>query len=142
MSPIQPTSGEKMHSAGPRRVEAELITDAAREQRLEQLRSLSNLMDGGFHIPGTKIEFGWDSIIGLVPGVGDAVAAAVSAWIIREGRRLGAPRRLVARMIWNVAVDAGIGIVPVVGDAFDVAWKANRKNVALLTRYFEKQRRR
>ena len=95
-------------------------------------------MDSQFEVPGTSIKVGLDSLIGLVPGVGDLISTAVSVWLIREARRLGASRWLVARMIWNVAVDTTIGIVPVVGDMFDVAWKANRKNIELLARHLER----
>lgn len=114
----------------------ELITDPAKHARIEQLKLLAELMDGQFCIPGTNIQFGLDAIIGLVPGIGDLLCGAFSVWLIREARRLGAPRWLIARMVWNVAVDVTIGAVPVVGDAFDVAWKANRKNMALLSRHF------
>jgi hypothetical protein len=121
-----------------RPVEPELITNPARSARIEQLRKIAELLDGQFRIPGTNIEFGLDAIIGLIPGVGDLVSGAVSVWLIHEARRLGAPRWLIARMAWNVAVDVGIGVVPVVGDLFDAAWKANRKNIELLSRHFEK----
>jgi hypothetical protein len=63
-------------------------------------------------------------------------------WLIREARRLGAPRWLIARMIWNVAVDVGVGIVPVFGDMLDVAWKANRMNMELLSQHFKTSSRR
>lgn len=96
-------------------------------------------MDSQFNVPGTDIQFGLDAIIGLVPGIGDLISGAVSVWLIREARRLGAPKWLIARMIWNVAVDVGVGAVPLVGDMFDVAWKANRKNIELLSRHFERR---
>ncbi len=116
----------------------ELITDPARHARIEQLRKIAELMDGQFVLPGTNIQFGLDAIIGLVPGIGDLVAGAFSIWLIHEARQLGAPRWLIARMVWNVAVDVTVGAVPVVGDMFDVAWKANRKNMALLSRHFHR----
>ena len=116
----------------------ELIIDPAKHARIEQLMQIAELMDGQFTVPGTDIQFGLDAIIGLVPGIGDLVSGAISIWLIREARRLGVPRWLVARMVWNVAVDVTIGAVPVAGDAFDFAWKANRKNMALLRRHFTK----
>jgi hypothetical protein len=116
----------------------ELITDPDKYAKIEQLRILAELMDSQFNIPGTNIQFGLDALVGLIPGIGDLISGAFSMWLIREARRLGAPRWLVARMIWNVTVDVAIGAIPVVGDAFDVAWKANRKNVALLHRHFSR----
>ncbi len=114
----------------------ELITDPEKYARIEQLRKIAELMDGQFQIPGTNIQFGLDAIVGLIPGIGDLVAGAFSLWLIGEARRLGAPKWILAKMYWNVAVDVGIGAVPIVGDMFDVVWKANRKNVALLSRHF------
>ncbi|MBS0206387.1 MAG: DUF4112 domain-containing protein [Planctomycetes bacterium] len=116
----------------------ELIIDPAKHARIEQLMQIAELMDGQFTLPGTDIQFGFDAIIGLVPGIGDLVSGAISLWLIKEARRLGVPRWLVARMVWNVAVDVTIGAVPVAGDAFDFAWKANRKNMELLRRHFTK----
>lgn len=114
----------------------ELITDPEKYAKIEQLRKIAELMDGQFKIPGTNIQFGLDAIVGLIPGIGDFVAGAFSLWLIGEARRLGAPKWVLAKMYWNVAVDVGIGAVPIVGDMFDVVWKANRKNIALLSRHF------
>lgn len=102
------------------------------KQELEQLEWLAHLMDSAFIIPGTNTRIGIDSIIGLVPGVGDTVSAAVSAYIIHRARKMGVGPAITARMSWNVFVDWLIGLVPFAGDAFDVAWKANKKNVELL----------
>lgn len=121
----------------PAPIEPELITSPARTARIEQLRRIAELLDGQFHVPGTNIEFGLDAIIGLVPIVGDLVAGGISLWLIQEARRLGAPQWLIARMMWNVAVEVTVGAVPVIGDLFDVAWKANRKNIELLSRHFK-----
>ena len=118
-------------------IQPELITNPERTARIEQLRQFAELLDGAFKIPGTNIQFGLDAIIGLVPGIGDIVAGGISLWLIREARRLGAPQWLIARMVWNVAVEVTVGAVPIVGDMFDVAWKANRKNIALLIRHFQ-----
>ena len=73
-----------------------------------------------------------DALIGLVPGIGDAITTAISLYIVNEARALGAPPLLVARMVANVAFDGLVGAVPLVGDAFDVAFRANRRNMALL----------
>ena len=129
---------ERFGEVSARPVHAELITNPARRDRLEQLKQVAQLLDSQFSIPGTSIKVGLDSLIGLIPGVGDLISTAVSVWLIREARHLGAPWWLIARMSWNVAVDTTIGVIPVVGDVFDVVWKANRKNIELLTRHLER----
>lgn len=117
--------------------EPEVISNPERQARIEQLQAFAELLDGQFKLPGTNIRFGLDAIIGLVPGIGDFVSGGISIWLIREAQRLGAPKWLIARMAWNVVVDASIGVVPLVGDVFDMAWKANRKNMELLNRHFK-----
>lgn len=102
------------------------------ERRVERLRRVGWMLDSTFKLPGTGIRFGVDSLIGLVPGLGDLVAGALSLYIIAESARLGVPRGLLLRMGWNVAVDTFVGEVPILGDIFDVAWKANMRNLALL----------
>ena len=92
-------------------------------------------MDAGLAVPFTSIRFGLDPIIGLVPGLGDAAGALLSTWIVIEAVRLGASGATVARMAGNIAVDALTGTVPLLGDVFDVAWKANLRNVALIERH-------
>ena len=104
----------------------------SREQRLARIDALSVLLDTAFIIPGTNIRFGLDALIGLVPGIGDAVTTVMSLYIVNEARALGAPRLLIARMLANVALDGFVGAIPLVGDAFDVAFRANRRNMALL----------
>lgn len=101
---------------------------------LRRLRRGARLLDSAYRIPGTRIRFGWDALVGLVPGAGDVIGAAASLWIVVEGLRLGAPAPVVVRMLWNVAVETVVGTVPLLGDAFDVAWKANERNVELLER--------
>ena len=114
-------------------------TAASRRETLARLDMLSRALDTAFHIPGTGIRFGADAIIGLAPGVGDLVTTLLSCWIVYEARRLGAPRHLLARMAGNIAIDGLIGAVPLLGDAFDVMWRANRRNVQLLRMHFERQ---
>lgn len=99
---------------------------------LRRLVRLARLMDASFSIPGTRFRFGLDALIGLIPGVGDIAMTLFSLWIVYRGRRLGASARTTWRMLWNVALDLIGGAVPVVGDLFDAAWKANQRNVALL----------
>lgn len=95
---------------------------------------LSHLLDDFLRIPGTQIRFGLDGIIGLIPGVGDILGAMASWIIILAAWLRGVPKVTLARMLANVAIETIIGTVPVLGDAFDIAWKANRRNFALLER--------
>lgn len=104
-------------------------------RRLRRVRLLARLLDDAFKIPGTKFRVGWDGIIGLAPGIGDLLTMGVSLYLIYEAYRLGASRRTLAAMGTNVAIDTLVGAIPAIGDVFDVAWKANRKNVQLLERH-------
>ncbi|QIE57837.1 DUF4112 domain-containing protein [Pikeienuella piscinae] len=89
-------------------------------------------MDARFLIPGTRIRFGLDALIGLAPGVGDAIALVPGAWIVARAHALGARRRTLLRMVGNLAIDWFAGSVPLIGDIFDVGFRANLRNVALL----------
>ena len=112
---------------------------ASPRMRLERLEWLTHLLDTAVVIPGTRIRFGLDGLVGLVPGAGDAITTGISLWIVYEAHQLGAPLGLVARMIGNVTIDGAFGAVPVVGDAFDIVWKANRRNVALLREHLTRR---
>lgn len=101
------------------------------------LRTLADWLDTRFAIPGTKWRFGFDSIIGLIPGVGDAVTTALGAYIIFRAHEFGAPKMLLARMGLNLAIDAIVGAVPIFGDVFDFAFKSHLRNVRLLLRWLE-----
>jgi hypothetical protein len=103
-------------------------------ESLNRLRGIARLLDARFGIPGTPLRFGLDSLLGLVPGLGDAATALVSLYVMAEARRLGVRPATLIRMGWNVALDLGLGAVPVVGDIFDFFWKSNMKNIALLER--------
>lgn len=105
--------------------------------QVERLRVLSRLLDNAFTIPGTRFRFGLDALVGLVPGLGDAVSAVFSSYLILQSSRLGAPRSVVNRMIANVAIDTIVGWVPLLGDLFDVGWKSNLKNMALLETHLQ-----
>lgn len=113
-----------------------LITAAEADsaERIGRLRSLAWLMDNSIPLPG-GYRIGLDAIIGLVPGVGDAFAALISAYIINEARNIGAPRSVLFRMMSNVMIDTIFGAVPFAGDLFDAAYKSNTRNLALLARY-------
>ena len=97
-------------------------------------------MDAAVRVPGTDIRFGLDALLGLIPGAGDAAGGILSSFIIVQAAQLGAPRSVLARMVLNVAVDSILGVVPILGDLFDIGWKSNMRNVALLQRYVERPR--
>ncbi len=103
--------------------------------RLQRLRRLAWLIDGAFGLPGTKFRFGLNSVIGLLPVGGDAVLGAISLYIVYEAAKLGVPRAQVARMLANVALETVGGAVPLVGDLFDMALKANLRNLAIIERH-------
>lgn len=107
--------------------------------RLDRLDRLSKRLDSAFRIPGTRIRLGFDSLLGLLPGIGDVAAVTPAAYIVLESRRLGAPNSLLARQAANIGIDALVGSVPLVGDLFDVGFKANRRNVALLRAHLERR---
>ncbi len=99
------------------------------------LEFIAGLMDDRFHIPGTNIRFGLDSLIGLVPGVGDAIGGIVSSYIIWRAQRMGASNWILMRMAGNMLFDTVLGVIPVVGDIFDMQFKSNRRNLELLRRH-------
>ncbi len=111
-----------------------LATPAA-GRSLARARLLARALDTAFRIPGTRISFGLDPVLGLVPGLGDLAGAALSGYIVLTGIRLGVPRSVALRLMANVALDTVLGTVPVVGDLFDAGWKSNARNVALIERH-------
>jgi Domain of unknown function (DUF4112) len=111
------------------------------EQRLARFEMLAKLLDVAFILPGTQIRYGVDGLVRLIPVVGDLLAIAFSLWLVREARALGAPWHVTARMLGNVALEGVVGMVPVAGDAFDVLFRANIRNVRMLRRWMDKQPR-
>src|ERR1700761_8515355 len=107
----------------------------------DNLDLLSHILDDCFRIPGTRIRFGIDGIIGLVPGLGDIVTGLASCIIVIAGWFRGVPYVTLARMLANLGIDVVIGAIPFLGDAFDIAWKPNRRNYKLLTRHLAEPRR-
>jgi hypothetical protein len=107
----------------------------------ENLDLLAHVLDDCFRIPGTSIRFGIDGIIGLVPFLGDVLAGLASCIIVVGAWFRGVPYVTLARMVVNLALDVLIGAIPILGDAFDIAWKANRRNYALLTRHLQQPHR-
>jgi len=106
--------------------------DGSRRERIARLENIATLLDTALVIPGTNVRFGLDALVGLIPGVGDLITTAISLFIVHEPRQLGAPGHVIFRMLGNVAVDGLIGAVPVAGDAFDVFYRANKRNVRML----------
>lgn len=103
-----------------------------REDAIARITLVANLMDSAFLVPGLNRRVGLDAVLGLVPGIGDAVSAAIASYIIWEARQLGLPRWKIARMIGNVAVDTAIGAIPFAGDVFDVVFKSNQRNLRII----------
>lgn len=108
----------------------------ARETR-QRLRQLAWLLDSSIPIPGTRLTIGIEALIGLFPFIGDLIGVALSSYILKEAARLGAPRSVLARMSFNVALEGVVGIVPLAGDVFDAAFKANQRNVRLLNAFLD-----
>jgi Domain of unknown function (DUF4112) len=109
--------------------------------RIARIDALATLLDTALVIPGTGVRFGLDGLIGLFPVVGDTITTALSLFIVHEAYQLGAPGHVIVRMLGNVALDGALGAVPLVGDAFDLLWRANRRNVRLLMDWLERERR-
>jgi hypothetical protein len=112
-----------------------------REDAIARITVVAKLMDSAFMIPGLNRRVGLDAVLGLVPGVGDALSAALASYIIWEARQLGLPRWKIARMIGNVAMDTAIGAIPLAGDVFDVFFKANERNLRIIHEHLGTPRR-
>jgi hypothetical protein len=102
---------------------------------LERFRAIANGLDNRFTIPGLGIRFGYDAILGLIPGVGDVISGVIASYGLVAGVRLGAPAPVLLRMLGNVALDTIIGAIPILGDIFDIGWKGNLRNLTLLDRW-------
>jgi hypothetical protein len=121
-----------MAQAHPQFFAADHARDTGDRATVARLEALARLLDGAFAIPGTNQRVGLDAMIGLVPVLGSAATAVVSAYIIMEARRLGLPRWKVARMIGNLALDSMVGSIPIAGNVFDVFFRSNQRNVRIL----------
>ena len=111
----------------------------SRRERIARIDALATLLDTAFLIPGTNVRYGLDALIGLIPGIGDAITSLMSLFIVHEAHHLGAPGHIILRMLANVALDGFVGAVPLVGDAFDVVWRANRRNMRLLQEWLDRE---
>ncbi|MCB5203584.1 DUF4112 domain-containing protein [Neorhizobium sp. T786] len=105
-------------------------------RRLRRLNNVARLLDTALRVPGTNIRFGADSLMGLLPVVGDLSGAIVGLAIINEGRKMGLPPNKLAKMLANVGVDTAVGSVPLLGDAFDVYFKSHKRNVGIILDHF------
>ena len=129
-----------VNNTSERVLEGEVLAAESDEQRRarERLAFIAWLLDSSIPIPGTPYSVGLDAIVGLFPFIGDLIGVVVSSYILAEANRLGVGRAILARMAFNVAVEGVIGIVPIFGDIFDAAWKANQRNVRLLAAWAER----
>lgn len=117
------------------------MTDHDRRAVKERLSRIAWLLDNSIQVPGTSFRVGIDSLIGLIPGFGDALGALLSSYILAEAARLGIPKATLVRMGLNVALETIVGMIPIAGDIFDMAWKANQRNVRLLDAYMDNPRK-
>ncbi len=104
----------------------------------KRVEAMEQLLERSFHIPGTRIPVGLDSIIGLVPVLGDLVTAAMGAYMIWEARNLGMSKWKLVRMTANVGIDTALGAIPLAGDAFDFLWRSNSKNLRIIKKHLDK----
>jgi Domain of unknown function (DUF4112) len=115
------------------------MTEFERLKTLKRIERMAKVMDTAWGIPFTKWRFGMDSVLGLVPGAGDAVNLGVSVYTLLLARRLGAPNALLLRMAANAGIDFGLGSVPILGDIFDMFFKSNSRNLKMLREFLAKQ---
>jgi hypothetical protein len=104
----------------------------------QRVEALEQLLERAFVVPGTKIPFGLDSILGLVPVLGDVITAVMGAYLVWEARNLGMSKWQLVRMTANVGIDTALGAVPLVGDAFDFIWRSNSKNLRIIRKHLDK----
>ncbi|MBD2232981.1 DUF4112 domain-containing protein [Phormidium tenue] len=113
------------------------VDTASQLRNLNRIRRISRLMDTAFKIPVLGLKVGWDPVLGLIPGLGDLIATAVSAYVIVLAARFGLPRGILAQMVLNIGLEAVVGTVPLVGDLFDAFYKSNVRNLKLLEAHLQ-----
>jgi hypothetical protein len=116
------------------------MRNTGNEKTRKKLERLAWFLDSSIKVPGFNARFGLDGLIGLIPGIGDVISALISSVVISEAARMGASKALMLKMAFNILVDTVVGAVPLVGDLFDFAWKANNRNVNLLNQYLDSPR--
>lgn len=119
-----------------------MATSAKAHPSYHHLESLAKLMDAQFRVPGTSIRFGLDALVGLIPGIGDFSTFLVSGYMVSILAKNGASGFVLARMVWNIVLDALAGSIPLLGDIFDVAFKANQRNLQLMREHYQEGRHR
>lgn len=107
------------------------------ESRVQAIEQLAELMDSQFRLPGTKMRIGVDTLVGLIPGIGDTISLSIAGYIVFQSARLGVGTQRLMQMMINIFVDWLIGLIPIIGDFFDIGWKGNLKNAALLRDYVD-----
>ena len=112
------------------------MQDQQRDQQLQanvdELQQLADTLDTTWRVPGTPLRFGLDAVVGLIPGIGDAITGLVASWIVIQSWRIGVSFATLLRMLVNVVVDVLLGAIPLFGDIIDVFVRTNQKNVQLL----------
>ena len=108
------------------------------EEKLTRLRQLSENLDESFTIPGTNIKFGIDALIGLVPGGGDLIGGLFSLYLLRTAIKMKLPKSAIISIMFNIIIDTTIGIVPVIGEIFDILWKSNKRNMRIIEKHLVK----
>ncbi|WP_339844709.1 DUF4112 domain-containing protein [uncultured Halopseudomonas sp.] len=116
------------------------MRNTGNEKTRKKLERLAWFLDSSIKVPGFNARFGLDGLIGLIPGIGDVISALISSVVISEAARMGASKALMLKMAFNILVDTVVGALPLVGDLFDFAWKANNRNVNLLNQYLDSPR--
>ncbi|MBW4461383.1 MAG: DUF4112 domain-containing protein [Nodosilinea sp. WJT8-NPBG4] len=116
-----------------------IVDTASQLRNLNRIRRISRLMDTAFKIPVLGIKVGWDPVLGLIPGLGDLIATAVSAYVIVLAARFRLPRGILAQMVLNIGLEAVVGTVPLVGDLFDAFYKSNVRNLKLLEAHLQSE---
>ena len=116
-----------------------VATSLEHTKTLKRLQRMAKLLDTAWGIPFTRYRFGLDSLIGLIPGGGDLVMLLISSYTLLLAQRLGAPKPLLLKMAGNLAIDFGLGSIPVIGDIFDMYFKSNTRNLKLITEFLEKK---
>lgn len=118
-----------------------IAEDSQTRHDLQRLKKAAGLLDTWIRVPGTRLTFGLDGLLGLIPVLGDTATLLAGLWIVAEAHRIGVSKSTLARMLANVGIDYAVGTVPVLGDLFDFFWKANRRNVRLLEKEIERRER-
>jgi len=119
----------------------EAVRSSEADRTLESLKRLAWLLDSSLPVPGTRLTVGLDALVGLLPFLGDLIGVVLSSYIVSQAAKLGAPRTVLWRMAFNVAIEGVIGIIPFAGDLFDAAFKANQRNVRLLTDWIDEPKK-